>query len=280
MRRTHSTLEDRSQCVSTLFADLDGTLIFSRNRTALSCPDTALKCVERRGEYSSSFVTHEAASGIARLLRAGSLIPVTTRSTKQYHRVELPGPPPALALVANGGRLLRDGDVDRGYTSLIATSLTGSTPLGVVIPRLAHMFDPQFCDGLRTIDGLFCCTLVDKKMLPSDWLEELNDFALSVGWVVADTGRKIYVLPSQLTKGAAVERIATMRNIDYFIAAGDSVLDVSMLDLAAASMVAKDSKVATDGLLPKNGKATGNTGVLAGEEIVRWATAKLNKPSG
>lgn len=143
--------------MTVLFADLDRTLIYSANAldpTAPQTPAPRLRCVEMRRGRPASFVTETAAAGIGRLLDSQLLIPVTTRSVKQYRRVRLPGPVPRLALVANGGRLLRDGVVDASYSAAVAASCDGSARLDDVLGHLNSVVDSAFCRGGRTVPQL------------------------------------------------------------------------------------------------------------------------------
>ncbi len=271
--------------MTVLFADLDRTLIYSADALDIRVPDNEapqLLCVETYQGRPVSFVTKVAAVGIARLLEVQALVPVTTRSLDQYRRVRLPGPRPRLALAANGGRLLRVDEVDEDYSKETSALLEGSTPLDVVLAHLRSVADPRSALSVRSVEDLFCYAVVNRESLPSSWVVDLADYAASVGWQVSDQGRKIYLLPNELTKGSAVRRIAKEFGFDRFLAAGDTNADESMLMHAAEALVPRHAPIAcrAKGL---GARLTSAAGVAAGEEVVAWAEARLlahSEPEG
>lgn len=263
--------------MTVFFADLDRTLIYSTDALGLREPDheeLPLVCVEMYRGQPASFVTEVAAKGIGRLLQDDALVPVTTRSVEQYRRVRLPGPLPGLALVANGGLLLRDGELDEDYRKGTASRLDGSTPLSVVFAHLQAVADPRFSVNLRTVEELFCYAVVDTDAVPPGWAVELADYAAGVGWQVSDQGRKVYLLPAELSKGKAVLRIADELDLNGFIAAGDTSTDEPMLAASAHAIVPAHSELAcrAEGY---SATTTNAVGIRAGEEIVRWAESML-----
>ena len=259
------------------FADLDRTLIYSTDALGHRSPDRdelPLVCVETYQGQPIAFVTEVAARGIGRLLEADALVPVTTRSVEQYRRVRFPGPPPRLALVANGGLLLRDDELDGDYRKETASWLVGSTPLDVVFAHLQSAADPRFSVNLRTVEDLFCYAVVDTDKVPPGWAVELADYATGVGWQVSNQGRKVYLLPEGLSKGRAIQRIAEELNLDGFLAAGDSNTDAPMLAKASEAMIPRHASL-VEHANELGAGTTQSTGVVAGEELVAWAEAHL-----
>ena len=59
---------------------------------------------------------------------------------------------------------------------------------------------------------------------------------------VCNNGEKIYIVPKNLNKGMALERIKEKIKADYVMAAGDSDFDVSMLKKADVCFIPKDLK--------------------------------------
>lgn len=177
----------------------------------------------------------------------------------------------------NGGLLLRNNELDEDYRRETNARLAGSTPLSVVFARLQAVADPRFSINLRTVEDLFCYAVVDIDTVPGSWAVELAGYAADVGWQVSDQGRKVYLLPDELSKGQAVRRIADELNLDGFIAAGDTNADVSMLRVAADAIIPAHHVVSS--AQTGNAPATSAIGVGAGEEIVQWAARKLLTPN-
>lgn len=263
--------------MTVFFADLDRTLIYSADALDIRVPDDQaprLVCVETYNGRPASFVTEAAAAGLGRILDAQALVPVTTRSVEQYRRVRLPGPPPPLALVANGGRLLRGNEVDEDYSKETSSLLEGSTGLNVVLAHLRSVADPSFSVSVRSVEGLFCYAVVNADLVPTGWTAELAEYAAGVGWEVSDQGRKVYLSPNELNKGNATRRIAKRLGLDWFVAAGDTNADESMLMHATEALVPRHSALAgrAEGM---GAGLTTMSGVAAGEEVVAWAEARL-----
>src|SRR3546814_63715 len=172
------------------------------------------------------------------------LVPVTTRSVEQYRRVHLPGPKPHLALVANGGRLLRDDTVDEDYSKSTTSLLEASTPLELVFDHLTSVGHPRFCINVRAVENLFCYAVVDVDVVPPGWITELTEYAAGVGWGVSDQGRKVYLLPNALTKGQAARSVADACGLGGFIAAGDTNTDEPMLIEASDALIPRHGALA------------------------------------
>ena len=61
----------------------------------------------------------------------------------------------------------------------------------------------------RVAEDLFAYLVVERELLPEEWLKELAVWAENRGWTVSLQGRKIYAVPKPLTKSAAVREVVT-----------------------------------------------------------------------
>lgn len=264
-----------------LFADLDRTLIYSHRAVELGtgAGDIAgLVEVETISAHASSFITSTAAAGLEHLTGAGALVPVTSRTIEQYRRVHLPGPAPAIALVALGGRLLRGGVTDDDFSALVAsTMLTATAPIEDVTSLVASVVAALVAGhdqvtAVRQVEDLFLVILLQDGARPPEWLEELAGLTRAQGWTCSREGRRILVVPSGLSKGSSARLLADELGVATMLAAGDATSDASLVASADRAMVpAHGDLAATD--LPGNVLVSRNAGVLAGEEIVTWASA-------
>ena len=266
-------------------ADLDRTLIYSAAALGLPGPDEEaprLLCVEVYDGRPLSFLTEQAAVDLACLAEAGVLVPATTRTVAQLRRVHLPGPAPAYALCANGGRLLRDGVEDLDFTAAVTDRL-GSA--GAPLPELRAELDRAlaavnpFVTKVREADGLFCYAVVDRERLPGSWVEELTAYAAERGWAVSVQGRKVYCVPAALTKAAAAREVADLLGAGRLVAAGDSVLDGELLDAADAAIRPAHGELHALGWTRPHLTVTAGIGVLAGEEVARWLRLEAGLPA-
>ena len=213
-------------------SDLDRTLIFSKRSTL---PDAQYKCIEKLDDQNISYISKATYVRLTQLHERLDFVPVTTRSLKQYKRLTIfqHKVKPKIAIVANGGVILQNGKIDEVWQQHI-TNKMGTLPLlfAQIQEHFAAIFTAPFVRQIHEIDSVFYNLNVDANQLSS---KELRQFQLELErykWTCYLQGRKLYVLPSFLTKGAAVQYIKSQHAFDLHIAAGDSLMDLSMLELA------------------------------------------------
>jgi len=267
------------------FSDLDRTLIYSRAAAeALGDPGEAqaTTCVEIYDGTPQSFVSDRALPSLEALAQSGRLVPTTTRTVEQFLRVRLPGPRPRYAICANGGHLLVDGVVDEGHHAGVVRRLASSSaPLPEVLDEITRLTaeasaQPPFVERVRVASDLFCYLIVDRPRLPRGWLEQLEGEAARRSWGVSLQGRKLYVVPTSLTKSAAAAEVLRRTGSTWAVAAGDSVLDADLLEWAGAGIRPGHGELADSGWQRPHVEVTPSTGVRAGEQIARWLRERVS----
>ncbi len=259
-------------------SDLDATLIYSARSMLLRVPDDqapSMLCVEVHDRKPVAFMTLAAANAVHRLNELGALMPVTTRTMAQYQRVHLPGPQPEYAVCANGGRLLHRGREDEDYTAEIAATLaTSSAPLEEVLEHVTTVAQlgqrAGFVKSYRSAERLFCYIVLHTAQRPDDWFAQLAQPCADLGWEVTSQGRKIYLVPNGLTKADAVAAVAERTGAGTVLAAGDSLLDLSLLTFADAAIRPRHGELHAVGWSRPNVTVTNAEGILGGEEIAAW----------
>lgn len=210
-----------------LFSDLDGTLIFSAKRKQAG--DIV---IERKDCEAISCVTARQAELFPGLL---NVVPVTTRSVEQYKRIDLAkfGFEPEYALCDNGGTLLVGGETDAGWSEWSAEIVRECKD---ELSRFRGLLecDPRRSFEVRLVDGLFLFT---KSREPAETVKSLGEGELCECFF---TGEKVYVIPKKLNKGEAVKRLAKRLGLREFAAAGDSLMDISMLNAANIAIFPED----------------------------------------
>ncbi|MFI8303048.1 HAD family hydrolase [Streptomyces sp. NPDC085927] len=254
-------------------SDLDRTLIYSANALALSVPDAEaprLLCVEVYESRPLSYLTETAARLLTELGDAAVFVPTTTRTREQYRRISLPGPAPAYAICANGGHLLVDGESDPDWHARVTDRLAAEcAPLSEVRGHLERTADPAWTRKHRVAEDLFAYLVVERELLPEEWVKELAVWAENRGWTVSLQGRKIYAVPKPLTKSAAMREVARRTGADLTLAAGDSLLDADLLLAADRSWRPGHGELADADWTAPGVTALPERGVVAGEEILR-----------
>lgn len=260
--------------VRTLVAsDLDQTLIYSQRSARLPATELSdLTCVEIYDGAPQSYMTPAAARMLAALPASAMLVPVTTRTVEQLRRVRLPRPgtAPHHAIAANGGVLLVDGVPDARWSAQVAATLAASAPLDLVAAHVEAVCRPDWTRRIRRAGGLFCYAVIDRDRLPDGFLDDESAWADGHGWRVSLQGRKIYWVPRSLTKSAAVREVARRTGARSVLAAGDSLLDLDLLDCADLAIRPAHGELHDSGWTASHVRCTESVGARAGEEIARW----------
>ncbi|MEU8586809.1 HAD family hydrolase [Streptomyces sp. NPDC048664] len=254
-------------------SDLDRTLIYSAAALALTMPDPRaprLLCVEVHESRPLSYMTETAAGLLTDLGDRAVFVPTTTRTRKQYQRINLPGPAPRYAICANGGHLLVDGVTDADWHRAVLARLAEEcAPLAEVQEHLTAAADPVWLRKQRVAEDLFAYLVVERELLPEEWVKELAAWAEERGWTVSLQGRKIYAVPKPLTKSAAVREVARRTGAALTLAAGDSLLDADLLLAADRGWRPGHGELADCDWTSPGISALAERGVLAGERILR-----------
>jgi hypothetical protein len=259
-----------------LFAcDLDQTLIFSRRsfRLPAGVAPPPLDTVEHLDGEPAAFMTRRALAGLAELDRRGVLVPVTTRTLAQYARVGL-GLRPRFAVAANGGHLLVDGVPDPAWAATVRARIAAeAAPLDAVLARAAVLAAGGWARLTRVADGLFVYLVAyERDGIPPDLVAAAAGLAAD-GWSLSVQGRKVYLVPSVLTKQSALAEVARRAGADRVAAAGDSLLDAPMLAAADVAVRPAHGELhERDWHVPRL-IVTAAAGVLGGEEVVRTLLA-------
>lgn len=254
-------------------SDLDRTLIYSSAALALGMPDAQaprLLCVEVHESKPLSYMTEHAAGLLERLTGEAVFVPTTTRTRKQYQRIQLPGGAPKYAICANGGHILVDGVTDADWhASVIRRLAEECAPLSEIRAYLTATTDLSWVRKHRVAEDLFAYLVVERERLPEDWLERFGAWAGERGWTVSLQGRKVYAVPKPLTKSAAVREVARRTGASLTLAAGDSLLDADLLLAADRAWRPGHGELADSDWTAPHLDVLAERGVAAGEEILR-----------
>ncbi|MER6917424.1 HAD family hydrolase [Streptomyces sp. NPDC000594] len=277
--RTATTVPATAVPTTVVASDLDRTLIYSAAALGLTVPDAEaprLLCVEVYESRPISYLTETAAGLLARLAAAAVLVPTTTRTRAQYGRIRLPGPPAAYAICANGGDILVDGTPDPGWRRAVEARIAdGCASLAEVRARLTATADHAWLLKERTADDLFAYLVVERALLPGDWVRELAAWAEPRGWSISLQGRKLYAVPRPLTKSGALREVVRRTGADRTLAAGDSLLDADLLLAADLAFRPGHGELAESGWTAPGVEVLEERGVAAGEEILRRFLAEV-----
>lgn len=212
-----------------LCTDLDNTIIYSYKHDI----GNEKMNVELYKEREISFISNHTYELLKKVNEEFLIIPTSTRTIEQYERIDLKIGTFKYALVCNGSVLLVDGKKDKDWYK---ESLRLAKPSNLEVKKALEYLenDKRRTFELRHIEDLFVFTKCYKSETVVNELREYLDKNLVN---VFNNKEKVYVLPTLLSKGKAIERLRKYLKAEFIIAAGDSEFDISMVEAANVGLV-------------------------------------------
>lgn len=209
--------------------DMDNTIIYSYKHD-IGDKKISVEVYEGR---EISYISEKTYSLLQAVKSEMMIIPTSTRTEEQYKRIDLKIGNIQYALVCNGGVLLINGKRDKEwYEESLRLIRESKVELEKAIMILDNDSRRKF--ELRFIDELFIFT---KCVNPEDVVECLKEQLDTRMVDVFNNGEKVYVVPSNLSKGKAIKRLRKKIKPQCVIAAGDSEFDVTMVEEADYGLV-------------------------------------------
>lgn len=224
--------------------DLDNTLIYSQKKIT-----GEYRCIEWKEGRELSYIPEKSYQKLQGLNKRADIyiIPITTRSLEQYRRITLLEEGPELAIVANGGILLKNGVIDEQWRQ---ESLDWIENCKEELKKAREYLetDENRSFELRNIDDMFLFTKSNYPDITIAGLKRILNPALIS---IIENYNKIYVIPRILDKGLAIRRLKSYmetyfkeqecpKQEVFMIAAGDSSFDLPMLQEADYAITLKE----------------------------------------
>ena len=212
-----------------LCTDIDNTIIYSYKHDI----GNEKMNVELYKEREISFISNHTFELLKKVKEEFLIIPTSTRTIEQYERINLKIGTFKYALVCNGSVLLVDGKKDKDWYE---ESLRLAKPSNLEVKKALEYLenDKRRTFELRYIEDLFVFTKCYKSETVVNELRKHLDKSLVN---VFNNKEKVYVLPTLLSKGKAIERLKKYLKVEFIIAAGDSEFDISMVEAADVGLV-------------------------------------------
>jgi hypothetical protein len=207
-----------------LLTDLDSTVIFSHRHEH----DDSCVWVEELNGKRQSFMTPESYR-FYETQTAFDVVPLTTRNLEPYARLQ--GMTEALgwhdALICNGSILLHDLEEDLTWRAeserMVQPYLDELLELRAIAESVAGAefvrYTEPFMFYVRGENANAACPLMQAKADPERF-------------IIHEYTRKVYCIPRIFNKGASAERYQRTFGYPAFLAAGDSLFDLPMLERA------------------------------------------------
>jgi len=260
-------------------SDLDQTLIYSPKSFRLlpGEPMPALRSIEIYEGRQISFMADSAIRRLQEITAHSTFIPVTTRTIDQYLRISLFAETmmPRYGVVSNGGNILMNGVVNQVWQEQVAMNMAQKCLCAEdVLASFNEVYHESWAGPMRMADGLFYYCIVQRDKVP---LAELESFALwaeGQQWNISLQGRKLYLVPSAVNKGAAVAHLKDVLQAQLVVAAGDSLLDLCMLEQADYAIAPAHGELwdcySQGKLSLETIDFTKRSGILAADEILDY----------
>ncbi|MTH55198.1 HAD hydrolase family protein [Bacillus mangrovi] len=263
-----------------LFAsDLDQTLIYSRKSFRSEPAEEAIRLIETLEGREISFMTRKGIDLLKQAAEETLFVPVTTRTIEQFKRVtlfpeEIQTP---YAVTSNGGNILRDGKPDEDWNRFITGELKNGLAREEMLEKFQEIVHEEWVLKQRTADELFSYCIIDRTKVPAE-LQGFTEWLDSAGWTHSMQGRKLYFVPKPVSKWAAIEYIQKTEGERTVAAAGDSLLDLCLLENADYAFAPKHGELQEQG---RNSietiYRTEQEGILASEEILAQVLEKARQ---
>jgi len=263
-----------------LFAsDLDQTLIYSskafRMLPNVSAP--AVSLVEIYDGRGISFMADNAIRQLEQWAFKNFFVPVTTRTIEQYQRISLFREKivPTYGVVSNGGNVMVNGVVDQGWQKKIRAKISQLCLCEQdVLRQFSEISHPSWSAPLKMADSCFHYCIVERDKIPTSELINFTLWAKAQNWNISLQGRKLYIVPQVVNKWDAVAYVRDLLRAKVIIAAGDSLLDLCMLEQADYAIAPRHGEIWDNhcsGMLPASKiKFTKQVGILASQDILDY----------
>ena len=203
--------------------DLDSTLIHSHKKRRAG--DI---CIEIYDGREQNFISPRAFELLKQVAAQMLFVPITTRSIEQYRRIFWSEDfRPRYAIVANGAYIL-DGERQENFLHEVA------------VPHADELEIQR--ENFSTDERFNICRIVDESFLFLRCRDDIDadKIFFDTNLTVQHTGKKIYLFPPELNKGNALKLLAKKFPAEKIFAAGDSEIDLPMLELADVAFAPKN----------------------------------------
>jgi hydroxymethylpyrimidine pyrophosphatase-like HAD family hydrolase len=203
-------------------------------------------------------------------------IPVTTRTTEQFKRFVIfeREIPLTYAITTNGAHILYKGEPLKEWSQLLRFRLTNETMELVEFLGILKREGFHFDGKLKQVEKLFFYYILE-CLPPASELLSIRELAALNGWRTSLQGRKLYFIPTLISKGNALQYICEREGKEAIAGAGDSVLDWDFLQNCRYQFVPRHGEL-KDQVNSSLVNLTNEQGIAAGEEILKYFQTVLS----
>lgn len=250
-------------------SDLDQTLIYSKKSMGAVQEDELVPVELHQGNYIS-YMTQTSIERLHKLAGDVLFVPVTTRTEEQYKRIFYIQQRfrPSYAVTSNGGKVFVNGVPDQEWAAHVYKVLKESAPFAEIRREFEQISSPEWVKKMDFSDELFFTIILHPERVMLSVIEEFRHRLARIGWYVSLQGRKLYLMPAGVNKGDAVLYIRDLVGACYIAAAGDSLLDESLLNISDFALSPSHGELYARKREQAGLRYTRVTGIKAAEELI------------
>lgn len=212
-----------------LACDLDNTLIHSHRHKR-----EGDICVELLRGAEQGFMCRRAYDSLLNLSERVELLPITTRSVEQFERIKLPEGCYNRAVTTNGAILIEKGRQNEEWRERNLSYASELMPL--MRELLSELEGDSRLNVARIVDEVYLYISCKDSTYVGDYMDSYSSIK---DLDIMASGRKIFFLPPKINKGIALSEIVKGGDYSLVAAAGDSSIDLSMLEVADHAIIPK-----------------------------------------
>lgn len=204
--------------------DLDRTLIHSKR---FYRDDLDLICVEEIRNKEISYMTRKSYKKFLKLQDNIKIVPVTTRSIKQYKRIKMLSGC-KYAITTNGGVILKRNKKYIPWEKEIHRRLCKYKKEYIEVMKMLDTHRKYIKQDIKKIDKVYLYTKIRKEYQIT--LEKILDKNLNKDkWYYVIQSNKLYIIPKVINKESALIYLINELGGDKLITAGDGELDIGFI---------------------------------------------------
>ncbi len=266
-------------------SDLDQTLIYSYRSFTNEYADQSIRPVEWLDDRYISYMTQNSLTKLKEISEGLLFVPVTTRTKLQYLRINFLEYDISYqyAVTSNGGTIFNKGVEDQDWRHQVLEGRNHCLAAEDLINKFNEIRHPSWVikESGKLADDLFFYCLIEREKIPLGELAAFKLWARENNWELSVQGRKLYLVPINVNKKAAIQYIQEKEGINQVLAAGDSLLDFDMLKAADFAIAPAHGELYSLYLQKVSGlerlRFTQKSGLKAGEEILDYVAGALSQ---
>lgn len=253
------------------FTDLDRTIIYSKR--FIKGIDEPLVVVEMKEGREISYMTKRSISLLEEIRSCTQFIPVTARKWDEIMRIDfIANDVPAVMVCEAGRSIYLNGKRDTSWDEHIHQMMDSrSQNINIAFERFKTEMNKLGYPAWEINEYMWMTKVEGWKEEVRSYVEEMTDWFSEKDCLLQIQERKVYLIPTKISKGAAVRYLLDRYQPEKSLSSGDAEMDRGMFEQTLYQVAPKHHTIScTDSVM-----VTTATGLYAGEEILSIAKEKL-----